>query len=76
MYIPPAFTDTQAKDPAKVSYLFKQALTLINELGAIKTKPGEFFWKMASKPREILFIWEISLRMVLAMRKRQFSAGR
>jgi biopolymer transport protein ExbB len=41
--IPPTFTDTQSKDPAKVSYLFKQALTLINELGAIKTKPGEFF---------------------------------
>ena len=41
--IPPAFTDTQSKDPAKVSYLFRQALTLINKLGAIKTKPGEFF---------------------------------
>lgn len=41
--IPPTFTDTQSKDPAKVSYLFRQALTLINELGAIKTKPGEFF---------------------------------
>jgi biopolymer transport protein ExbB len=41
--IPPTFTDTQGKDPAKVSYLFRQALTLINGLGAIKTKPGEFF---------------------------------
>ena len=41
--IPPAFTDTQGRDPAKVSFLFRQALTLINELGAIKTKPGEFF---------------------------------
>ena len=41
--IPRAFTDTQGKDPAKVSYLFRQALTLINELGAIKTKPGVFF---------------------------------
>lgn len=41
--IPPAFTDTQSKDPTKVSYLFRQALTLINELGAIKANPGKFF---------------------------------
>jgi biopolymer transport protein ExbB len=41
--VPSTVTETKGKDPAKVSYLFRQALMLINDLGAIKTKPGEFF---------------------------------
>lgn len=41
--VPPTLTETQGNDPAKVGYLFKQVLTLINGLGDIKTKPGEFF---------------------------------
>lgn len=41
--IPSAFTETQGKDPAKVSFLFRQALTLIDSLGKVKTQPGEFF---------------------------------
>ena len=41
--IPPAFTETQGNDPAKVSYLFKQVLTLINGLGDVKTEQSEFF---------------------------------
>lgn len=41
--MPPTFTETKGNDPAKVSYLFKQVLTLINGLGDVKTKTGEFF---------------------------------
>lgn len=41
--IPSTLTETKGKDPAKVSYLFRQGLMLINDLGAIKTKSGEFF---------------------------------
>lgn len=41
--IPSTVTETKEKDPAKVSYFFRQALMLINDLGAIKTKSGEFF---------------------------------
>ncbi len=41
--IPPPIKDTQDNDPAKVNYLFKQALSLIQGLSAIQTKTGSFF---------------------------------
>ena len=37
------------KDIEKVNYLFSQALTLLNDLGAMQTKPGHFFLDSGKK---------------------------
>ncbi|SDY51826.1 MotA/TolQ/ExbB proton channel family protein [Nitrosomonas sp. Nm33] len=41
--LPSSIKEDKGNDPAKVSYLFKQALSLINNLGATQVKPGSFF---------------------------------
>lgn len=41
--IPESIKETQGNDLVKVGYLFRQALSLIQGLGAIQTKPGNFF---------------------------------
>lgn len=41
--IPSSMKETKGNDPDKVGYLFKQALALSQGLGAIQTKPGNFF---------------------------------
>ncbi|MDV6344654.1 MotA/TolQ/ExbB proton channel family protein [Nitrosomonas sp. Is37] len=41
--LPSSIKEDKGNDPAKVSYLFKQALSLINSLGATQVKPGSFF---------------------------------
>ena len=41
--IPASIKETQGNDLVKVGYLFRQALSLIQGLGAIQTKPGNFF---------------------------------
>ncbi|MDR4515130.1 MotA/TolQ/ExbB proton channel family protein [Nitrosomonas sp.] len=41
--VPPALLETKGKDPAKVSYIFKQAFSLLRDLGKVKTAQGEFF---------------------------------
>lgn len=41
--VPASIKETPGNDLVKVGYLFKQALSLIQGLGAIQTKPGNFF---------------------------------
>ena len=41
--IPASIKETQGNDLVKVGYLFRQALSLIQGLGAIQSKPGNFF---------------------------------
>lgn len=41
--IPASIKETQGNDLVKVGYLFRQALSLIQGLGAIQAKPGNFF---------------------------------
>jgi len=41
--MPASIKDAEGNDPAKIGYLFKQALSLIHELGATQTKSGNFF---------------------------------
>jgi biopolymer transport protein ExbB len=41
--IPASIKEIQGNDLVKVGYLFRQALSLIQGLGAIQTKPGNFF---------------------------------
>ncbi|MDP1557416.1 MAG: MotA/TolQ/ExbB proton channel family protein [Nitrosomonas sp.] len=41
--IPPSIKDTEGNDPAKVGFFFKKALFLIQALGAVQSKPGNFF---------------------------------
>lgn len=41
--MPSSIKETQGNDLIKVGFLFRQALSLIHELGAIQTKPGNFF---------------------------------
>lgn len=56
------------KDIEKVNYLFSQALTLLNDLGAMQTKPGHFFWIVAKKHKATLSNLETSLHLVPAKR--------
>ena len=41
--MPASIKDAEGNDPVKIGYLFKQALSLIHELGATQTKSGNFF---------------------------------
>ncbi len=41
--MPAAIKEAQGNDQIKIGFLFKQALSLIQELGAIQAKPGDFF---------------------------------
>ncbi|SFE18831.1 MotA/TolQ/ExbB proton channel family protein [Nitrosomonas sp. Nm166] len=41
--MPSAMKEEKGNDPVKVDFLFKQALSLLQNLGAIQTKPGNFF---------------------------------
>lgn len=41
--MPSAMKEEKGNDPVKVDFLFKQALSLLQTLGAIQTKPGNFF---------------------------------
>ena len=41
--IPLSLKENKNDDPAIINYLFKQALTLLQELGAVQHKPGKFF---------------------------------
>jgi biopolymer transport protein ExbB len=41
--MPEAMKEEKGNDPVKVEFLFKQALSLLQKLGAIQTKPGHFF---------------------------------
>lgn len=41
--IPLSLKENKHDDPAIIDYLFKQALSLLQELGAIQHKPGKFF---------------------------------
>lgn len=41
--MPAAMKEAKGNDQVKVDFLFKQALSLLQNLGAIQTKPGHFF---------------------------------
>lgn len=41
--MPAAMKEEKNNDPVKVDFLFKRALSLLQNLGAIQTKPGSFF---------------------------------
>ena len=41
--MPSSIKDAKGSDQIKVGYLFRQALSLLQRLGAIQTKPGKFF---------------------------------
>lgn len=41
--MPAAMKEEKGNDQVKVDFLFKQALSLLENLGAIQTKPGHFF---------------------------------
>jgi len=41
--VPAAIAEGKGNDQAKIEFLFKQAMPLLQDLGAIKTKPGKFY---------------------------------
>ncbi|MER2512440.1 MAG: MotA/TolQ/ExbB proton channel family protein [Nitrosomonas ureae] len=41
--MPETMKEAKDNDPVKVDFLFKQALSLLRNLGAIQTRPGHFF---------------------------------
>jgi biopolymer transport protein ExbB len=41
--VPAAIAEGKGNDQAKIEFLFKQAIPLLQGLGAIKTKPGKFY---------------------------------
>ncbi|MFZ1851640.1 MAG: MotA/TolQ/ExbB proton channel family protein [Nitrosomonas sp.] len=47
--MPTDLKESKDKDVDKVSYFFKQALALLNELGSIQSKPGNFFLENGKK---------------------------
>lgn len=52
--VPASIKETQGNDLVKVGYLFRQALSLIQGLGAIQTKPGNFFLENGKQTQGII----------------------
>jgi biopolymer transport protein ExbB len=59
--IPSAMKEEKGNDPVKVDFLFKQALSLLQNLGAIQTKPGNFFLENGNQTQgEIIHLGNIA----------------
>ena len=59
--MPAALKEAKGNDQAKVDFVFKQALPLLRELGAIKTKPGKFYLENGKQAEgSLLFLGNIA----------------